>query len=100
MAPAVPRAPWASPPAIPVAGSGFAPFLMSERRPTEGHLHRRAKTVVSHAQSGSREVPGRKGAVQGSRMDPLDGPIADLVEGDTFFRTPLFGYGAIDPPGP
>ena len=54
--------------------------------------------MVFYAQGGSREVWGRKGAVQGSQMDPLDGPIAGLVEGDTFFRTPLFGYGAIDPP--
>ena len=53
--------------------------------------------MVFHAQGGSREVRGRKGAVQGSQMDPLDGPIAGLVEGDTFFGTPLFGYGAIDP---
>ena len=53
--------------------------------------------MVFHAQGGSREVPGRKGAVQGSQMDPLDGPIAGLVEGNTFFWTPLFGYGAIDP---
>ena len=31
-------------------------------------------------------------------MDPLDGPIPGLVEGYTFIRTPLLGYGAIDPP--
>ena len=31
-------------------------------------------------------------------MDPLDGPIAGLVEGDTFFQTPLLGCGAVDPP--
>ena len=54
--------------------------------------------MVFYAQGGSREVQGRKGAVQGSQMDPLDGPIAGLVEGDTFIRTPLLGYGAIDPP--
>ena len=54
--------------------------------------------MVFHAQGGSREVPGRKGAVQGSQMDPLDGPIAGLVEGDTFFQTPLLGCGAVDPP--
>ena len=54
--------------------------------------------MVFYAQGGSREVQGWKGAVQGSQMDPLDGPIAGLVEGHTFFRTPLFGYGAIDPP--
>ena len=46
--------------------------------------------MVFYAQGGSREVWGRKGAVQGSQMDPLDGPIAGLVEGDTFVRTPLF----------
>ena len=54
--------------------------------------------MVFYAQGGSREVRGRKGAVQGSQMDPLDGPIAGLVEGDTFFRTPPLGYGAIEPP--
>ena len=54
--------------------------------------------MVFHAQGGSREVLGRKGAVQGSQMDPLDAPIAALVEGDTFIRTPLLGYGAIDLP--
>ena len=26
-------------------------------------------------------------------MDPLDGPMADLVEGDAFAWTPLLGYG-------
>ena len=41
--------------------------------------------MAFYAQGGSREVQGRKGAVQGSQMDPLDGPIAGLVEGDTFF---------------
>ena len=50
--------------------------------------------MVFYAQGGSRGVQGRKGAVQGSQIDPLDGPIAGLVEGDTFFRTPLFGYRA------
>ena len=53
--------------------------------------------MVFYAQGGSREVQGWKGAVQGSQMDPLDGPIASLVEGDTFFRTPLFGYGLSTP---
>ena len=53
--------------------------------------------MVFYVQGGSREVWGRKGAVEGSQMDPLDGPIAGLVEGDTFIRTPLLGYGAIDP---
>ena len=46
--------------------------------------------MVFYAQGGSREVQGWKGAVQGSQMDPLDGPIAGLVEGDTFIWTPLF----------
>ena len=35
--------------------------------------------MLLYAQGGSREVRGRKGAVQGSQMDPLDGPIAGLV---------------------
>ena len=47
--------------------------------------------MVFHAQGGSREVRGRKGAVQGSQMDPLNGPIAGLVEGDTFFGTHFSG---------
>ena len=47
--------------------------------------------MVFYTQGGSREVQGWKGAVQGSQMDPLDGPIAGVVEGDTFLRTPLFG---------
>ena len=47
--------------------------------------------MVFYAQGGSREVQGWKGAVQGSQMDPLDGPIAGLVEGDTFFRTHFSG---------
>ena len=64
--------------------------------PQGGHLHLRAKTVISDAQGGSREVWGRKGAVQGSQMDPLDGLIAGLVEGNTFFRTPFSG-GSIAP---
>ena len=46
--------------------------------------------MVFYAQGGCRDVQGLKGAVQGSQMDPLDGPIAGLVEGDTFFQTPLF----------
>ena len=56
--------------------------------------------MVFYAQGGSREVQGWKGAVQGSQMDPLDGPIAGLVKGDTFIRNPLLGFafGAIDPP--
>ena len=44
--------------------------------------------MVFYAQGGSRIVWGRKGAVQGSQMDPLDGPIAGLVEGDTFYLDP------------
>jgi hypothetical protein len=47
--------------------------------------------VVFYAQGGSREVWGRKGAVQGSQVDPVDGPIAGLVEGDTFIQTPFSG---------
>ena len=36
MAPAVPRAPWASPPAIPVAGSGLALFFSGVPVPKTG----------------------------------------------------------------
>ena len=56
--------------------------------------------MVFHAQGGSREVPGRKGAVQGSQMDPLDGPIAGLVEGHTFFSDPPFRTPSMVPKGP
>ena len=83
MAPAVPRAPWASPPAIPVAGSGLAPFGHFYFGPQGGYLRPRAKTVISDAQGGTRGVWGLKGAVQGPPMDPSDGPIAGLVERDT-----------------
>ena len=54
--------------------------------------------MVFRAQGGSREVRGRKGAVQGSQMHPLDGPIAGLVEDDTFFGPPLFGYMGLSTP--
>ena len=93
MAPAVPRAPRASPPAIPVAGSGLAPFRHFFFWPAGGYLRPRAKTRVFHAQGGSGGVWGRKGAVQGPPIDPSNGPIAGLVERDTFFLTPLLGYG-------
>ena len=47
--------------------------------------------MVFYAQGGSREVRARKNAVQGSQMDLLDGPIAGLVEGDTFIQAPFSG---------
>ena len=93
MGPAVPRAPKASPPGIPVAGSGLAPFRHFFFWPAGGYLRPRAKTRVFHAQGGSWGVWGRKGAVQGPPIDPSNGPIAGLVERDTFFLTPLLGYG-------
>ena len=49
-------------------------------------------TIAGLVEGGSREARGRKGAVQGSQINPLDGTIAGLVEGDTFFRTPLATY--------
>ena len=67
----------------------FATFFW----PAGGYLRPRAKTRGFHAQGGSGEVWGRKGAVQGPPIDPSDGPIAGLVERDTFFLTPLLGYG-------
>ena len=36
---------------------------------------------------------GNLGAVQGPPIDPSNGPIAGLVERDTFFLPPLLGYG-------
>ena len=86
-------APWASPPAIPVAGLDLAPFWHFFLWPTGGYLRPRAKTVISDAQGGTGGEWGWKGAVQGPPMDPSDGPIAGLVERDTFFLTPLLGYG-------
>ena len=65
--------------------------------PQGGHLRPRAKTVISDAQGGSRGVWGRKGAVQGSQMDPVNAPIAGLVKGGTFIRTSLLSCGAVDP---
>ena len=44
----------------------------------------RAKIVVFYTQDGSRGVSNRKGAVQEPPWDPLNGPIAGLVEGNTF----------------
>ena len=67
----------------------FATFFW----PAGGYLRPRAKTRVFHAQGGSWGVWGRKGAVQGPPIDPSNGPIAGLVERDTFFLTPLLGYG-------
>ena len=93
MAPVVATAPRASAPAIPVAGSGLAPFRHFFFWPAGGYLRPRAKTRVFHAQGGSGGVWGRKGAVQGPPIDPSNGPIAGLVERDTFFLTPLLGYG-------
>ena len=63
-----------------------------------GYLRPRAKTRAFHAQGGSGGVWVRKGAVQGPPIDPSNGPIAGLVERDTFFRTPRSGYGAARPP--
>ena len=48
-----------------------------------GYLHPNAKTAVLDAQGESRGARGRKGAVQGLPMDPSDGPLAGLVEGNT-----------------
>ena len=61
--------------------------------PAGGYLRPRATARVFHAQGGSWGVWGRKGAVQGPPIDPSNGPIAGLVERDTFFLTPLLGYG-------
>ena len=48
--------------------------------------------MAFYAQGGVREAQGRKGAVQGSQMDRLGGPIAGLVEANTFIRTLLRGH--------
>ena len=85
------RAPLACLPAIPVAGSGLAPFCHFFFWPAGGYLRPRAKTRVFHAQGGCWGVWGRKGAVQGPPIDPSNGPLAGLVERDTFFSDPPFG---------
>ena len=69
MDPAVPRAPKASALAIPVAGSGLAPFSAFFWL-TAGHARPGAKTMIFDAQGRCRGVWGRKGAVQGSPVDP------------------------------
>ena len=51
------------------------------------------------AQGGSGGVWGRKSAVQGPPIDPSNGPIAGLVERDTFFSDPPFGlWGLFENP--
>ena len=54
--------------------------------------------MVFYAQGGIQGSTGPERCGLGSQMDPLDGPTACLVEGNTFIQTPLLGYGAIDPP--
>ena len=51
--------------------------------PQGGICTQGAKTMIPHAQGGTRGVWDSKGAVQGPPMDPSDGPIARLVERDT-----------------
>ena len=82
MAPVVPRAPQAPPLAIPVAGSGLAPFRHFFLL-TAGNARPGAKARGFHAQGGCRGVRGQKGAAQGPPMYPLNGTIAGLVKGDT-----------------
>ena len=91
--PAVPRAPWASPLAIPV---GFwVPFFSFI---FWGDLRWRAKAMIFHAQSRARGVWSSKGAAQCPQMDPLDARIAGLVKRSTFVQTPRSGSGAARPP--
>ena len=90
MAPAVPRAPQASPPGIPVAGSGLAPFrhffLACWGVPApKGH----SKGFPRSGRILGGMGPERCGS--GAPIDPSNGPIAGLVERDTFFLTPLLG---------
>ena len=80
MAPAVLTLPWVSPRAIPIAGLGLAPFWQLLFWPAGGYLRPRAKTMVFHAQGGTRGVLVQKGAVLGPPMSTLDGPIGGLVE--------------------
>ena len=84
MAPAVPTPSWVSPRAIPVAGLGLAPFWQLLFWPAGGYLRPRAKTMVFHAQGGTRGVLVQKGAVLGPPTSTLDGPIGGLVEHNIF----------------
>ena len=61
-----------------------------------GYLRPRAKTMISHAQGGTKGVWGSKGAVQGPPMDHSDGPIAGLVERNTFVWTPVWAMGLLN----
>ena len=93
-----PQGPLGIPPGHPRRWLGLAAVLALFFGPQGGYLRLRAKTVISDAQGGTGGVWGWKGPVQGPPMDPSDGPIAGLVERDTFFRTPRSGYGAARPP--
>ena len=76
MPPAVPRASWASPLAIPIAGWPrhlfFGTFFFGPQG--GGCLRPRAKTTISDAQGGTRGVWGLKGAVQGPQWTLLTAP--------------------------
>ena len=84
MAPTVPTPPWVSPRAIPVAGLGLVPFWQLLFWPAGGYLRPRAKTMVFHAQGGTRGALVQKGAVLGPPTSTLDGPIGCLVEHNIF----------------
>ena len=68
----------------PVAGSGLAPFWQLLFWPAVGYLRPRAKTMVFHAQGGTRGVLVQKVAVLGPPTSTLDGPIGGLVEHNIF----------------
>ena len=78
------QGPFGIPPGHPRRWFGFGAFLalffLAHRG---GDLRKRAKTVISDTQGGTRGVWGLKGAVQGPPVDPSDGPIASLIERDT-----------------
>jgi hypothetical protein len=59
--------------------------------PQGGYLLPRAKTAISDAQGGTGGVWGWKGEVQGSPMDPSDGPHSRFGRARYLNSDPLFG---------
>ena len=68
-----------------ISGLGLAPFWQLLFWPAGGYLRPRAKTMVFHAQGGTRGVLVQKVAVLGPPTSTLAGPIGDLV-GHNIFR--------------
>ena len=83
MASAVPRAPRASTLAIRVAGSGLAPFWHFGFGPLRGTCAQGPNQGVSTLEAVTGEYGAGQMRSRGPQLDPSDGPMAGLVEGDT-----------------